>query len=258
MTMWNEMAEYYEKHRPGLPDDVTDYLVKSFTFGNGRGVALDLGCGTGQVAKSLYDHVSHLYCIDSSEEMIKIARYTNKSSPDKVEFKCLKAEDFLLPKKSVDLITISRAFHWMDQDIVLENCKSMLNPGGCIAIIDETSLWRGKAEWQKNTKKVIQSFLGDRRRAGDGLFSISSEPYKEMLEKHGYGDTSTRTFKVARNWGFESILGYLYSTSFASPNLFGEKLMDFEIKLRQELGEPDVDRIFKEDSEITITTGVRT
>jgi len=233
------------------------YFKKTFSLDNNKSIVLDLGCGTGQIAKSLCGYVARVVCVDSSEDMIRVSKNSLKNCGDKVEFSCSKAEDFLRPKGSIDLVTISRAFHWMNQDAVMVNCKSILQEGGGLALLGDYTLWNGNASWQKTTKQTIQYFLGEKRRAGNGYFSPPSEPYESMLKRHGFKDVTVKDFEVVRRWNFDSILGYLYSTSFASPIMFDDRLKEFEDTLRKNLGEPKKDDLFDERTIFSVTSGVK-
>ncbi len=62
---------------------------------------------------------------------------------------------------------------------------------------------------------------------------------------------------VQRVWITESILGYLYSTSFAAPQLFGDRLGDFEHEVTAALTELSDDDTFSEDNEFLIRIGRR-
>ncbi|UCC40409.1 MAG: class I SAM-dependent methyltransferase [Candidatus Aminicenantes bacterium] len=255
--LFNEVAQYYAVYRPGVPMEAVNYLIDRFKL-NSMSQVLDLGCGTGQLARSLCKHVAKVICVDSGKEMIRLAQKTIKSivgCNGKVQLICKKAEEFSMPMSSLDLVTICRAFHWMNHDVVLRKYNSTLRPGGGFAILGDSSLWNGNEPWQKTAKKTIQHFLGEKRRAGDKYFSVSSEPYDLMLKRYGYVDIDVKEFEVIRFWNIDSIFGYLYSTSFSSRKMYGDKLQEFEKMLKSELGNPDPKNVFKEKSIFTIQSG---
>lgn len=255
--IFNDIVEYYDAYRPGVPTEVVDYIVDRFAL-DGMSQVIDLGCGTGQLAKSLCKHVSKVICVDSDKEMISSAQKTIKSIKacnGKIKFICKKAEEFSMPMNSINLVAICRAFHWMDQDIVLRNYKSLLRPGGGFALLGDNSLWNGTEIWQKKAKETIQHFLGDKRRAGDKHFSATTEPYESMLKRHGYVEVEVKDFLITRYWNIDSILGYLYSTSFSSKKMFGDKLKKFEKMLSNALGNPDKSEIFEEKTIFTVKSG---
>lgn len=62
---------------------------------------------------------------------------------------------------------------------------------------------------------------------------------------------------VRRTWTTESILGYLYSTSFAAPHLFGDRIDEFEHAVKTTLAEFGDKDTFEEDNEFLIRIGRR-
>ena len=255
--LFNDIALYYETYRPDVPIKVVDYLVDRFKL-DSMSQVLDLGCGTGQLAKTLCKHVSSIVCVDADKEMIRLAQQTIKSIETcngKMQLICKQAEELSLPVNSIDLVTICRAFHWMNQDVVLTKYKAILRSGGGFALLGDSSLWNGSEPWQKVAKKTIQHFLGEKRRAGGKHYSVTSEPYESMFIRHGYVDVVVKDFEITRHWTIDSILGYLYSTSFSSRKMFGDKLLDFEKMLKDELGNPDQDKIFVENTIFTVKSG---
>src|SRR5699024_2149059 len=82
--------------------------------------------------------------------------------------------------------------------------------------------------WKDAVRAVIKDFLGEERRAGQGTFQHHDRPYSELLEGSVFNQVEEVSVPVHRDWTIESILGYLYSTSFASRDLFGERIEEFE------------------------------
>jgi hypothetical protein len=62
---------------------------------------------------------------------------------------------------------------------------------------------------------------------------------------------------VSRTWSADSILGYLYSTSFAAPQLFGQRLDEFDQAVRATLKRFSDTDTFDEDNEFLIRIGRR-
>lgn len=252
--LFNDVADYYAKYRPDLPEEVANYIVNKFP--TTKGVILDLGCGTGQVARALYDFAGEIYAVDPSKEMIKNAKKAVDDRENKVEFICQSAEKCLLPHSSIDLIIIARAFHWMDQDVVLKNSRSILKPNGGFVSIDDKSLWTGSANWQHTAKKTIQYFLGEERRAGNSYFTVPKESYEEMLKRYGFTSVEVKKIELKKTWDFKTILGYIYTNSYSLPYMFGDRMDEFENKLREDLGNPDDKDTFIENADYTITSGI--
>jgi SAM-dependent methyltransferase len=78
------------------------------------------------------------------------------------------------------LVTIGSALHWMRRDEVLAHCRTVLEPGGALAIFNSgSSIWFGTLAWQQAVVAVVQRWLGPERRAGQGTFADPLEPYHD-------------------------------------------------------------------------------
>jgi ubiquinone/menaquinone biosynthesis C-methylase UbiE len=255
--LFKSIVEYYSVYRPGAPIEVVEYLRDRYRL-TGSERLLDLGCGTGQATFALAPYFCAVDAFDSDPDMIEAARKrsTKEKTAYNINWFVRPGEDISPELGPYRMIIACRSFHWMDQYKVLNNAKTVLSPGGIVAILGDGSLWTGNDDWQKTVKSVIQEFLGEARKARQGPYNASTEPYENMLRKCGYQRVSVFTLHLSRSWTFETLLGYLYSTTFAAPDLFGERIDQFEHVLFQSLGNPEKDTLFVENVEFTIKTGV--
>lgn len=115
----------------------------------------------------------------------------------------------------------------MDQEQVLNDLDGLVRDNGGIAVLGDKSFWTGDEEWQHAVKKVIQKYLGEERRAGKGRFKDSKEPWEAIIARSAFHFFRKENVVVEREWNTKGIIGYLFSTSFAAPRLFGNKLNDF-------------------------------
>lgn len=122
----------------------------------------------------------------------------------------------------------------MDQKAVLPSIHRSLTREGGLVLVNGESWWKGKQAWQKAVIGVIKEFLGEERRAGSGIFTPPSKPYEEMLKDANFA-AETFKFEERGEIDIDTILGMLYSSSFASKSLFGNKVDDFDKKAREVL-----------------------
>ncbi|KAG2459707.1 CRG1 methyltransferase, partial [Polypterus senegalus] len=100
-------------------------------------LAVDIGCGTGQVSRSLAPHFEKIIGVDISEAQLDEARKETNLSNVKY-IKC-HAEDLPADDGSVDLITAAHAAHWFDKERFLKEVNRVLKPGGCVALFGFTT-----------------------------------------------------------------------------------------------------------------------
>ncbi len=126
-----EVAASY-RYRPTYPDQVFETLVG--LIGDESRAVLDLGCGTGFVARPLAPLVDRVDAVDVSAAMIE----EGKGLPggDDQRLACLvgRAESVVLHPPYA-LVTAGDSLHWMDWEVVLPRVAGSLSPHGLLAIL---------------------------------------------------------------------------------------------------------------------------
>jgi trans-aconitate methyltransferase len=251
---------FYRQYRPGIPAEVADLLSQATTTSPPRRL-LDLGTGTGLVVEALLGRFDDIIAIDNDADMLAAAETALRPAlPDGTSLSLIEstAEDFTPPANwRADLVTICRAFHWLDQQAVLSRLDTQVAPGGAVAIFGDNSFWAAGSRWKEAVRGIVKEFLGEERRAGQGTFRHHNRPYSDILAESPFNRVEEMRVPVHRTWTSHSILGYLYSTSFAAPHLFGDRLEEFEAKARATLAEFGDDDTFGEDNEFLIRIGRR-
>ena len=115
-------AELYDAARPTYPDELIEWLSES-----GPGVAADVGCGTGRVARLLADAGWRVVGVEVDERMADVAR-SHGIDVDVSSFERWEPED------RFDLIASGQAWHWIDPDVGYRRAAELLRPGGRLAL----------------------------------------------------------------------------------------------------------------------------
>jgi SAM-dependent methyltransferase len=118
--------------RPTHPPETFAFLLTLMT-GATRQV-LDLGCGTGIVARELAPRVDHVDAVDFSRAMIEQGLRLPNGNHPRLKWICAPAESFTSPEP-YDLITCGDAIHWFEWDIVFPKLHAMLKPGASLALL---------------------------------------------------------------------------------------------------------------------------
>ncbi|QBI56138.1 class I SAM-dependent methyltransferase [Streptomonospora litoralis] len=262
MSHFTGTATYYRRYRPGIPDDVTSVLDHAApTRSKGRRRLLDVGTGTGLVAEALLDRFDDIIGVDSDADMLAAAESALRPKlPEHSRLSLVQstAEDFTPPTGwQAELVTICRAFHWLDQGTVLSLLDEQVAPDGVVAIFSDSSFWTASSPWKEAVRDVVKSCLGEERRAGAGTFQHHNRPYSDLLAESPFDAVEEVRVPVECTWTAESILGYLYSTSFAAPHLFGDRVKEFEAAVKHRLAEFSGDDTFPEENEFLIRLGRR-
>lgn len=106
---------------------------------------LEVGCGTGQLARQVAGQAGHVDAFDLSPEMIAIARARSAG----VQNVCFELRDVMiedLPAEHYDAILSVATLHHLPLLACLTKFKAALRPGGCLACLDlfEDAGWRDR------------------------------------------------------------------------------------------------------------------
>lgn len=122
-------AKDYAKHRAGFPDSFFQRLSSS-GFLRESGKILDLGTGTGTLARGLAADGFSVVGMDPSSTLLAEARELSAS----VEFLQGKAEHTGLPAHSFDAVIVGQAWHWFEQEQALAEISRVLRSGGLLLV----------------------------------------------------------------------------------------------------------------------------
>lgn len=113
---------------------------------------LDLGTGTGEIARELAPWVKRVDAVDVSPTMI--ARLREMPGGDHPSLRAIvgRAED-IASDEPYGLITAGDSLHWMDWDVVLPRCARLLVPDGYLAIVHRNEV---APPWQEGLLALIR------------------------------------------------------------------------------------------------------
>ncbi len=246
-------AEYYSKYRAGYPKELFDYVTQRFCM-NKNGRLLDIACGTGQLAIPLSKNFKEVIGLDQEQEMLDEGKKeAKKFSIKNINWILNSAENISSELGHFSLVTIGTAFHWMERDVVLKKVYDLINDNGALLIVSNISDNPGSSGWTQEDdvwkgvrKKIVQKYLGEHRRAGNSLYVPSNRNFKDLLTQSQFSNCEEQIFTWTKTWNLEEVINHLYSTSYASKALLGDKINDFEADLRAELLKCEPTGIFVE------------
>jgi len=216
VSFFRGTAWYYTRYRPGYPPELIERLATAAGL-DGTGRLLDLGTGTGLLAVALAPHVDEVVAVDPEPEMLA-------ELPPGIRAVQARAEDVDESWGTFRLATIGRALHWMDGPLVLDRLARITRQLALVADTHEDS------EAQTSLLEIARELLGER--------PAPQQPtvrYAEALARSPFSDVLEITVEVERTWTIEQLIGYAYSTSFASLQRVGDRREEFERAVRERL-----------------------
>jgi len=137
--------------RPPYPEE-TFSVLSSLVAGSPR-IVLDVGCGTGSIARLIAPLVDEVDAVDFSVPMMETAKALPGGNSPKIAWKLGRIEEVAL-RPSYSLIVGGQSLHWTDWDVVFPRFRGALARGGFLAVVDldnEPTPW--KAEEDELVKK---------------------------------------------------------------------------------------------------------
>lgn len=128
-----QFIETYHQNRPSPPIEI---IHQALNYSNAKKVnrVVDLGCGTGLGTFVWADYANEIIGIEPSKEMSEIA--TENNAHRHIHFKNAFGNATELENQSVDMVSISQAFHWMEPQSTLKEIQRILKPNGVLVIYD--------------------------------------------------------------------------------------------------------------------------
>ena len=114
-------AERYDRSRPSYPDALLDDILGNVPAGLD---VLDVGCGTGIVARLMSARGARVLGVEPDRRMADLAR--ERGTPVEVG----RFEDWDPAGRTFDRVTAGQAWHWVDPVTGAEKAADVLQPGG--------------------------------------------------------------------------------------------------------------------------------
>src|SRR5438552_5503766 len=242
-TLFLGAAPYYVRGRlpyaPGLADALREALRL-----DGRGRAIDVGCGPGIIALRIAHLFEEVVGVDPDRGMLAEAeRLSLEQAVTNVRWVLARAEELPAGLGTFRVATFGASFHWMDRDLVARTVLQMLEPAGAFVHVDAPH-YRGEAEGDEPLPypepptaidDLVRRYLGPNRRAGQGVRTVFPSGEEIVLTRAGFeapqrvralgAGVVTRTP--------DDIFAYYLSASSSAPHLFGDRLAQFEADFRE-------------------------
>lgn len=131
--VFNEVAELYDRVRPGYPDELFADLVAITGMGE-RSSVLEVGCGSGQATRSLAALGCSVTAVEAGADMAVLARRRVASFPE-VEVETSRFEEWDDRGRRFDALVAASSWHWVDPSVGWRRAHEVVSPGGWMALL---------------------------------------------------------------------------------------------------------------------------
>ncbi|MFJ3264198.1 class I SAM-dependent methyltransferase [Pseudomonas sp. NPDC086581] len=226
---FDQGGQAYARFRPEYPAELAAYLA---SMAPDRALAVDVGCGSGQLTRQLAEHFSSVVGLDPSADQIAHA-----ALQENVNYACAPAEELPLLSRSASLITAAQAAHWFDLPRFYAEVRRVAGPNAILALISygvlrlEGTLGERFEQFYWNE---IGPFWPAERKLVDSGYATLDFPFSEFPGPE---------IAIRLAWNLEEFLGYVSTWSAVRSACEGERedlLHDFAADMANRWGDAAV------------------
>jgi len=225
-------ASDYKRHRAGFPQKFFDSLVARGWVKPGQ-QSLDIGTGTGTVARGLAKLGASVIATDPATELLEQAVQLDRDENVEVEYRAGRAESIDSPNDTFDLVTAGQCWHWFDGAAAAAEVARVLLPGGRIVIahFDWLPLPGNLVE---ATEELILKYNPDWTLSGGTGFYPQ---WLQHLAGAGFVELETYSFDLDQPYTPESWRGRIRASAGVQASLETEAIERFDAELSRILAE---------------------
>ena len=172
--------------RPPYPDE-TFRILESLVDGD-AGVVLDIGCGTGELARPLARTMKHVDALDPSPGLIEKGPTLPGGRAANIQWLLGSAEEAALDGP-YSLIVAGASLHWTKWDVVLPRCRRLLASPGVMALVEDREI---PNPWDNDLHALVRQFSTNREYQPFDL--VAELEARSLFRRLGEQETSPVVF----------------------------------------------------------------
>ncbi len=229
---FGKTAKDYSQHRAGFPPAFFERLA-TYNLGLPQQVCLDLGTGTGTVARGLAQRGCIVTGLDPSPQLVEQAKALDREAGVTIRYIQATAEETTLPAASFEVVTAGQCWHWFDRPKAAQEIQRLLRPGGYLVIahFDWLPLSGNVVE---ATERLIKQHNPDwAMDGGTGLYPA----WLTDVATAGFQNIETFSFDLPAPYSHEAWRGRIRASAGVAASLSPEQVAQFDAKLAQLLAD---------------------
>ena len=197
---WFEQGgQAYARFRPEYPAELAQFLA---SISPGRTLAVDVGCGNGQLTTLLAAHFDRVAGLDPSADQI-----AHSTAHPNIAYGCAPAEKMPVADHSADLITAAQAAHWFDLPHFFNEVRRIAVPQAIVALVSYGVLRLEKSLDDRFAQfywREIGPYWPAERKLVDTGYADLPFPFEEQ---------PVPALEIRKAWTLEELLGYISTWS---------------------------------------------
>jgi SAM-dependent methyltransferase len=216
----------YARHRAGFPEAFFDRLLADGTVRRGD-VVLDLGTGTGTVARGLALRGCEVTALDPSAPLLAQAAGLDNAAGVKVKQVRARVENAEFDPASFDVITAGQCWHWFDRARTAALTRRWLRPGGRLVVAHFDWLPLAGNMVQATERLILSYNSGWTLHSGSGLYPA----WLKDVAEAGFVDLQTYSFDIDVPYSHEDWRGRIRASAGVGASLDEAKVQRFDAEL---------------------------
>lgn len=201
-TVFDQIADEYDRHRPAYPDALIDQACAGVEPG---APVLEIGCGTGQLTRSLLARGLRVTAVEPGDHLIARARDQLQDLGD-VQFVNARLEDVSLPHAHYGAVFCASAIHWVHPDVSWRKAADALVDGGTLALISYFGLEEPRSAHDQRALRAAMAKIAPE-------LAAAWPTYRDL--KGTLAGVAARRDNVSEIWGW--LGGYDVGRSYGAP-----------------------------------------
>lgn len=126
-TVFNRMASYYDRYRPGYPEMIIR-AVRDKIGEKANIRVLEIGAGSGKATAQFAPFGWEMLCLEPGEDLAAEGR--RRFAGRNITFAASRLEEYSLPDSCFDAVISAQAFHWIEKPLGFRLCAAALKQNG--------------------------------------------------------------------------------------------------------------------------------
>lgn len=247
---------YYARFRLPYPDLLIERIAERAGLEPGDSV-LDLGAGPGLLAIPFARMGMQVTAVDPEPDMLDELRNVAAEARTAIDIRL--GSSYRMPDGigPFQLVTMGRAFHWMDRAGTVEILDRLVASGGAIALVHDDHPATVENAWRNLLRELADKYARSDAAHVQATKAPGYRTHESVLLDSPFSQLERVAVVIRRDLNADDIVGLAFSLSALSPERLGERARNFEAELRAELARLAPDGHFIEIAELSALIATR-